>query len=305
MFSYQKKKSNDQLLDKEEKAYYYINEKLENVIINFDKNSEEDSQVPKKPTHDEIIISRHSIEKIFNLQNLYLADLAPHLLFIFEYTVTEVQNKKVINYNISFDSVLKILKNFYVLPSDYTDDDYNFIKTNINSVLKIFKMAEIEGDLRIEYCDMSIIEESKNMKENLVKIFVIKKDKEEENYSKKLKRIKLFDYNLFFKNIDKKVNEIEDKLIKYNYKHINNSEFEKETITNDEDEKEKNMFENEEKESSNDENSEKKIILEKEFKKKDDSEPENFENEESSNKEEKFETEKEEKFEMNKLKKIK
>ena len=115
---------------------------------------------------------------------------------------------------------------------------------DIKSVLKMFKMSGIEDDLRIEYCDMSISQEEKSMKENLVKIFIIKKENEEENYCKRFKRIKLFDYNLFFKNIDKKVNEIEDKLMKFNYKQINNSEFEKETITNDEDEKEKILYEN-------------------------------------------------------------
>ena len=83
MFSYQKKKNNDQLLDKEEKAYNYISEKLDHVIINFDKNYHDDSQEYKKPTHEEITISRDSIEKIFNLQNLFLEDLAPHVYFIY------------------------------------------------------------------------------------------------------------------------------------------------------------------------------------------------------------------------------
>ena len=41
---------------------------------------------------------------------------------------------------------------------------------------------------------MSISQEEKTMKENLVKIFVIKKEDEKENYSKKLKKIKLLNF---------------------------------------------------------------------------------------------------------------
>jgi len=189
MFSYHTKKNNHELLDKEERAYYFIEEQLENVIINFDKE-----ETIKKKDEEDIVISKHSMEKIFNLQNLEITSLAPHLLFIFEYTETEVHHKKVVNYNISFDSVLKVLKNFYVLPDGKIDDEENFITMDINSILKIFAMSGIDGDPRIEYCDMSISQEEKTMKENLVKIFVIKKEDEKENYSKKLKRIKLLNF---------------------------------------------------------------------------------------------------------------